>query len=254
MTQTLKKYKLIKEYPGSPKLGTIEEIQDIFKDCKLGSHGKYLYDVNRYPEFWQEVVEKDYEILSYQSKDKIIAPATNFAIEISKPGHWNIHSVKRLSDGEIFTIGDKIVEQNELSKIEYFEIRGEDLFLRINHQITKGSSTILIISNFKKYKQSLFISEDGINIYDGDRIWCVSNELDDLHDLYTLYEGKAATFPENSINMAIYFSTKEAAEEYILMNKPCLSVNDVIKNFVWFKDSANESVDLTIKSLKELVK
>ena len=46
----MKKYKLIKTYPGSPKLGTIlthEELQY----CNWN-------------EYYQEVVEKDYEILS----------------------------------------------------------------------------------------------------------------------------------------------------------------------------------------------
>ncbi len=44
------KYILKKEYPGSPKLGNI--IDNLENDW-----------IENYPEFWQEVVEKDYEIL-----------------------------------------------------------------------------------------------------------------------------------------------------------------------------------------------
>lgn len=40
--------------------------------------------------------------------------------------------------------------------------------------------------------------------------------------------------------------TKEAAEEYILMNKPCLSLNDVFNTITWLDNSK--------KLLKELVK
>ena len=46
------KYILKKEYPGSPKLGNI--IDNLENDW-----------IENYPEFWEEVVEKDYEILSY---------------------------------------------------------------------------------------------------------------------------------------------------------------------------------------------
>lgn len=42
------------------------------------------------------------------------------------------------------------------------------------------------------------------------------------------------------------FSTKEAAEEYILMNKPCLSINDVNSDFSITK--------YRMKQLKKLVK
>lgn len=56
----MKKYKLIKIYPGSPKLGTIAE----------GIYGGESYSYNEYsnvskgsiedyPEYWEEVIEKD---------------------------------------------------------------------------------------------------------------------------------------------------------------------------------------------------
>lgn len=47
-----------------------------------------------------------------------------------------------------------------------------------------------------------------------------------------------------------YFSTKEAAEEYILMNKPCLSYNDVINKWWSIAGSKPDS----LKLLKTLIK
>ena len=76
MAKQKKKYKLIKEYPGSPELGIIAEERYVMKDQ---------------PEYWEEVVEKDYEIL------------------ISRVVPQEILSVKRLSDGEVFTIGDEVM-------------------------------------------------------------------------------------------------------------------------------------------------
>lgn len=52
----MKKYKLIKEYPGSPGLGYITSSENLIR----------LY--REYPEFWEEIVEKDYEILSWRQK------------------------------------------------------------------------------------------------------------------------------------------------------------------------------------------
>lgn len=73
----VKKFKLIKKYPGSPKLGT-----EIFNwDYKNpddrwsynGNNGNLLIiprkDVIDNPKFWEEVVEKEYEILSFYAKN-----------------------------------------------------------------------------------------------------------------------------------------------------------------------------------------
>ena len=88
------KYILKKEYPGSPKLGNI--IDNLENDW-----------IENYPEFWKLVVEKNYEILSViTNNNKFIEKVYNQDATIEP--YWKIHSVKRLSDGEIFTIGDKI--------------------------------------------------------------------------------------------------------------------------------------------------
>lgn len=60
-----KKYRLIKKYPGSPELGTIIYIND--DKCYCDKSGGLLGEkdiVLNYPEFWGEIVEKDYEILT----------------------------------------------------------------------------------------------------------------------------------------------------------------------------------------------
>lgn len=175
----MKKYELIKEYPGSPTLGTIlRQWKSTDGNNKIFYGSQYTLSpalspeiVESYSEFWQEIVEKDYEILSIRTDDG--TPSDMFENDKfmwstdDEPKYeslktiterWkklkvkiHIHSVKRLSDNQIFTVGDDILEQGEHSKIEYFELRGDDLAIRINHQVTKGSSTILISSKFEKY-------------------------------------------------------------------------------------------------------
>ena len=61
------KYKLIKLLPfeNSPKIGYISEPHCTQKDGAHYWNGLWFNPEN-YPEFWQKVVEKDYEILSFK--------------------------------------------------------------------------------------------------------------------------------------------------------------------------------------------
>ena len=116
------KYILKKEYPGSPKLGNI--IDNLENDW-----------IENYPEFWEKIVEKDYKILSlarFCSIKPRITDVSNYGDEyieaLLKCDKARVHSVKRVSDGEVFTISDKtnfglisniIINNNSLSF--YFE-------------------------------------------------------------------------------------------------------------------------------------
>ncbi len=99
-------YKLIKEYPGSTKLKTIEWYDR--KECKTGILHTITFSDNwagidfydAHPEFWQKLEELDYEIINYRDYNGNIS-------DYQKSGSA-INSVKRLSDGEVFTIGDVV--------------------------------------------------------------------------------------------------------------------------------------------------
>lgn len=98
-----------------------------YKDGILKSSG-FSVEIGVEPSsnFWEEIVEKDYEILSYihngskhiwkkdsQLKDTFCledgkSPFTRLEDILKYPKIYLIHSVKRLSDGEVFTAGDKI--------------------------------------------------------------------------------------------------------------------------------------------------
>lgn len=82
---------------------------------KLGDSNLLLGDIIKGSD-WQEVVEKDYEILSWRNKN-----SKTISHLLSGKNH-EIHSVKRLSDGEVFTIGDMTtgVSYNDSRSIESF--------------------------------------------------------------------------------------------------------------------------------------
>lgn len=115
----MSKYKLIKCYPGSLELSTIVEYYpnwNMYGICNNCLYDKQLIENN--PEFWEKIIEKDYEILSFkipgndhwrvtlQTNGMYDGWSAHHALNESRKGNWSIYQVRRLSDGEIFTVGD----------------------------------------------------------------------------------------------------------------------------------------------------
>jgi len=225
----MKRYKLIKTYPDSPKLGYILEQKSGSVDCE------------NYPEFWELVVEKEFEVLSFIYNNKTLKFSENQNCFIYEPydgyNHrqldfllrnsnvYKIHSVKRLSDGEIFTIGDEI----DLTKYEFnfpksdilteIKIIDNKIRFKMNFQEKHDWNSSYTLDYIQKLKQRLFTTEDGVDVFEGDNYVIVDNK-----DWYIDSTGGKNL---NEKDYRLYFSTKEKAEEYIVLNKPCLSFNEV---------------------------
>lgn len=78
-----------------------------------------------------------------------------------------------------------------------------------------------IAEEFKKSKlrKPLFTTEDGVDIYEGQKVIGVDKSI--------VYEFTTAT---DGINTSVgkFFSTREKADEYILVNKPLFSINEIL--------------------------
>ena len=215
------KYKLVKEYPGSIKLGTIVYLETEDNYMTNMENDFRLFPkkiVENYPEFWELVVEKDYEILSLRSLDIIEDLENNETINMLLKQGCSIHSVKRLSDGkeEIFTIGDK-TNNGTISKFE-IDSNGIRVFFE-----EKPKNYHVSLNTIKHAKTALFRTEDGVDVFNLDKVFYINEWSDD--NVLDVLATTASKFTQNK-----YFSTKEKAEEYILMNKPCLSLNDIFKD------------------------
>lgn len=239
----MKKYKLIKEYPGSPSLGFIlDKTWEVNYPLNYYLINGLTFNPNNHPEFWELVIEKDYEILSYITDTKTVWRknvmnntyfiTNNFGlgleldILLSDKYNGRIHSIKRLSDGEIFTIGDNIEIRNLNSKIDGFYIKND--YLMITSDLSNCGD---YLKNIKKIKKPLFTTEDGVDIYKGDIFYYVKFKQynNTLGKPFEIVKGNHPAFKYEP-QYEKYFSTKEKAEEYILLNKPCLSLNDIFKN------------------------
>lgn len=272
-------YKLIQEYPGSPKLETIHWFQtDEFGPSSNNIwQGTNFYD--SHPQFWQKVEEYstvgglfgsfvpmfnlcmsikkqdkveevNFEVLSFSNGNSINKNLGDFYLmqsdfECNKKTNVFIHSVKRLSDGEVFTIGDKC---KYIDEIATFRLK-EDKILVVGEKATD------FLNHIKRDKTPLFTTEDGVEIFEGEEYHYVAKGF---------YYGSQICSKDHkeltNSSETVRFSTRKKAEEYILLNKPCLSLNDLFKNFYPeeydFKNRKNNGAieDLHTNDLIELAK
>ena len=153
-----KKYKLIKEYPNSPKLGSViidTNPNNGAKDCwfsedwgKSGSKAFFIprsTNPEKHPEFWELVKEKEWEIVQQELNVKAAFLYDGFTIK----------SIRRLSDNEVFSTGDKI-EHSYLNALQYEITKTytiEKIYLLDNESIRfyVGGGLNLGLEKLKKY-------------------------------------------------------------------------------------------------------
>lgn len=214
----MKKYCLVKTYPNSVELGTI--VENVFDE--------YGVQFAKYPEFWEKVEEKDYEILKYNDgfndyfKKENSKWTINLQHEYDGKDLFNrkdmfIKSIKRLSDGEIFTIGNKVSYTGKKCSYNNFII--EDFFIRDDGILARNSSIGELIGDLKHVKEHLFTTFDGVNIFEGDEVWFLNSKMEIWH---------ASKLYDKSLIKKLTFSTKELAEAYIEENQFKYSEKDML--------------------------
>jgi len=202
----MKKFKLIKQYPGSPEIGTEILPKADFKNTNTNNYYwcNAWFNPNDFCEFWEEVVEKDYEILK------------------SCPIEGSIYSVKRLSDGEVFTVGDrvKVYEHGSIKTITEMVINNTKSLIKEGIWLRYDSGSSHLTHAIKQKPQPIFLTHDGKDIFEGDTVWYVNKENLDLDHFKTHTN---VTF-RSDINA--YFLTKEEAWDYVIKNKPAISIKE----------------------------
>jgi hypothetical protein len=172
-------------------------------------------------------------------------------------GAFVISSVKRLSDGTIFTLGDRIDLYNHLyphdglnkqHTITKFELINNQIRLHFGCNkctvLLKNAVKLVTIFNpIPKAKTPLFKTEDGVDVCDGDTYYYTNINNFVIHKVIAIKGRMSGRKATNVLD----FSTKQVALDYVILNKPCLSVKEVL--------NLNMSTEgLFTKSLKQLVK
>lgn len=207
--------------------------------------GTFVLDLGCEPskDFWEEIVEPEYTVLSFKSvhhecifnlneaglystdSDKTgfnnVTPWMLFKIVDS--GYYIIYSIKRNSDGAIFTVGDKYKHVDSGNKLHTIG----SIWILANNDIyfsdTLGKKYNTLLQNVIPIK-SLMTTSDGVDLYEGDTFFFI--------DIYWgINPISANVYRASSTWIHPIFSTQKAAENYVKMNKPCISLSDVLNLF-----------------------
>lgn len=212
-----------KELLNNPEVKEIAEKFALNKICKLSDIAN-SYDFDDFVR--EQTKPKEWEILQFTNKHNNVEwwnkqftgdfrlGATDHYQSINQllaNENLQIKSVKRISDGEVFTVGDK----TNCGKIKDFGIYGYNMVSKMEG----GNGISASIIALEKAKQPLFKTEDGVDVFEGDEYFFI-------YPQYTLGKVNKADGLMNGALASL--STEQAAKDWILMNKPCLSVNDVM--------------------------
>lgn len=234
-----KVYKLIQTYPGSPALGTqvIEREKD-YHSPLLGIVFPHKSIIEDYPQNWDLEQPLHFTISSIESPNGTIYTdkASLLAFCYNAYPDYKIKSIKRLSDGEVFSLGDTITGTFYGLPIDICEFKISKNVLRIfsKESVLTLTSNGAGINLLKKYLKPLFKTEDKVSIFEGNTYWCVNT----APHLWSLFE---QTSKENTklSKGVLAFSTKQEAEKYITMNKSEFSRAQIIDFLVKLGYEAN---------------
>jgi hypothetical protein len=233
----MKSYKLIKEYPGSDSAGLVVSLKTPNGMYEGWAYNYYTKHVENNPEYWEEVIEKDYEILSYLKKGSTTCTTTKRRGGENHDEYWNIYSVRRLSDGEVFSVGDLIkTPYTDCTPITGFSTKySTEYFIEVSTGFTR-------LLSLEKVKQPIFLTHDGKDIFPEDTVWYVNKE--------NLYYDYIKAYPEVKFNSEIraYFLTEEAAVDYIKKNKVLFTTEDGVgikKGDTYFFVDTDFSINLS---------
>ena len=244
----MKKYKLIKPYPNSLEVGT---------EVTWGNHGLTgeCYEarvkggifrfsretIENNPEFWQEVEQLGYEILTFS--DNVIPGilyvkrsngkygAGGFSVEDCLNKYENsIYSVKRLSDGLVVTVGDNVVTKNTLTSevVTGFRINDGKTSFKKGIWVTIKNGG-MHLDRIKEIRKPLLITEDGVPVYSYDSVqhWVINGSYEYAIGLckpnVDLLRDEPKTYK--------VFSTEKAARDYVRKNTPIFITEDGVKIF-----------------------
>lgn len=236
----MKSYKLIKKYPGSPKVGTIlkPKVEEDTENTNNFYWEGSWFNPKDFCEFWEEVIEKDYEIVAARTHSGIIieykdgvcikrsdscsvAHTVSLDYSLNNGSYSSIYSVKRLSDGEVFTVGDSVDVPTDTStfykKSEYF-IKSFYVVDNLYPTAVIENGCHISITVLKKSLPIIFTTEDGVDMRKHDMGYRVDMERGQIY-LQTCFKSVDSKYK--------YFSNFEKAEYYLFRNRPCLSVRDI---------------------------
>ncbi len=246
----MKTYKLVKKYPGSLEIGT-EVVWGNFGlsgECyqvkvKAGIFRFAKETIENNSEFWQEVEQPEYEvlevklsddtILTYQGQEcikrtDVFTPSSTYKLDAClKDSRVKINSVKRLSDGLIIKVGNKVTTKGYMTteNVTGFILHdGTTSFKKgIWVETVEGS---MHIERVKEVLSPIYTTYDGVEVYSYRQVvfWVIDGKYEYALDMCAGNVELIKTQPKTYK----VFSTKEAAEDYVKSLTPLFVTEDLV--------------------------
>ncbi len=224
----------------------------------------HIYDrLQEFKQSKQPKEDKDWEIVQWKFGDCIVRPPDVNNPILPKGMNGAIHSVRRLSDGEVFSVGDR-VNWKDHGSADFEYTCGVAVISEIRKAaFPQGSKELVFelrddngehaahkfISNIKHAKKKpLFTTEDGVEIFEDGECWIVEVFNDRISNRAIHWTEIVKSGMKEHER---YFSTEAIASEWILLNKPCLSLNDIK---FWLEKYFDYPGGVSIEQIKELAK
>lgn len=190
-----------------------------YKDGVLKSSG-FSVEIGVEPssQFWEDITQEyEIQIWSFGPDNEFFTSHPDDTCE------YNIHSVKRVSDGKIFTVGQSTkCGKDHIKKIINIYLVESSNKIWFTTKGPDDIDTFDYVLDDIDTVECLLKSDDGVELFEGDSVY----GIDDDWKVFELILHKG-----NGVHKQKWkhgkFSSKEAAQEYILMNRPCLSVEQV---------------------------
>lgn len=201
------------------KTPSLEEVKAYFKDAKevRSIYGSkfILNDLSLIGfsnlDFADGIYYNDGEYKIYDTETKTYAEIISYKDKTNESAKKNpeVKQYKHIPTGNI-------VKQS-INKKSYYCEDWEGYF--IPREIVENSSDWEEVIT----KPVLFLTEDGVEIRKGDKFYVV----DEQYGKFKMHDTIGGHFTKEHKHRK-RFSNREKASEYVLRNKPCLSVNDVV--------------------------
>lgn len=220
---------------------------------------KYFEDKNK-KGFWrrEDFVENATDVKEYDKRYFAVERALGYVPKTEllpyaffiKNEYFSIHSVKRLSDGAVFSTGDFV--SWGLEKKDGFRTSIKSFFIDKGNLVssfsTKGFDKMKVgidLPNFHKIENIAIIDHTGQPILEDEGYWYIDSDFE------TIKQGKANT-KEGFSSDNIRFRVKEDAIEYFVTNKQFFSISKLQE--LCLIDSNEKTITVRISDLKDCIK
>ena len=171
-------------------------------------------------DIWEE---EKYELLSWIDKKGNVYENREPVASILGNNSFYITSIKRLSDGEIFSVGDKVKKSG-------CENTGTISQIRMIDDRLYFSSKTFGWTKLESMIKPVLITVDGVDLYKGDYYWFFwtknparGQEINKIYKYKVVPLDSETNWSEN----AMFFSSEIAAKNYLRDNEKKYSLNDI---------------------------